>query len=149
MSVDIERLRALAGQLEAFTVSSAGYGLAHPAITLEAADAILDLLDERDALVRDVERHIAIAAEHLGDAEALRVERDEAIRERDALVEAWGTWQEDARRYCLNADHWRAERDALAALLQRARTALADMDRACDRDLIDAIDALDGAKGTT
>lgn len=134
--IDRDRLRATA---EAH--------IAHreiPAITPSEVVALLDALDkaerERDSLRHDVERHIAIAADALGDAEALRVERDEAIRARDATAGALAT----ASAYAAEVE---AERDALAALLQRARTALADMDRACDRDLIDAIDAIAAREG--
>jgi hypothetical protein len=75
---------------------------------------------------------------------ALLAERDALVRERDSARQQCLDGTREVLRMKVAAE---AERDALAALLQRARTALADMDRACDRDLIDAIDALDGAKG--
>ena len=102
--------------------NNASHALEHAA----SPDAILALLDALDAAERERDRLDA----------ALRAS---CIDAREELREMGGG--------CSRAVAAEAERDALAALLQRARTALADMDRACDRDLIDAIDALDGAKG--
>ncbi len=72
----------------------------------EAADAITKLRAERD-------NAIAECVMHIGNAKALRAERDE--------------WHNVATAAGLRIVDIRAERDALRALLREARAALPDM----------------------
>lgn len=119
--------------------------LAEKARDAEAAYRVLPNTAPTDDVLRlgRARNNASHALEHAASPDAILAlldALDEVERERDAV--------RAANVDCvLHFDDVKAERDALAALLQRARTALADMDRACDRDLIDAIDALDGAKG--
>jgi predicted HD phosphohydrolase len=111
--------RPIAEQIALMRARNGALGALEAACTPHDITALLDALDAAERERDEARRH------HAENTRLIEKERGRVI------------------------DTLRAERDALAALLQRARTALADMDRACDRDLIDAIDALDGAKEAT